>query len=1190
MYLPSVMSLLLAASLPPSLQQDEDIPHNEVKNWALKFGVDLWEYGRHFTKMSEIQRKYIEKEAQVGRKDGLLLIREMATEVKNMMDIKMNSIMRIMDSAEQAALSHRMESEGSSIKYLNSRLLRRQSDNLLLEFNRHFDQRHVNTSHSSVIIPQFLSDTDKQVLNALKWSEHLDPVFVNNYEVDPTLSWQYFGSATGFLRRFPAMQWPPEESNNPQELHDFRTSNWYVGASTSPKDLAIMLDISSSMTSDALHLAKLTVATIINTLGDDDFFNVFTFADTTQELVPCFKNMLVQSTEVNKREIIVALDGLQLESGANFSAALVTGFDILQRYNRSGKGCQCNQALMFVTTGHKGDFKHIFKEYNWPHMPVRVFTYLVGKDTSNAQELFEMACDNKGYYEHVEKPDNVREKVLNYLRVMARPMVMYQNDHPIHWTPVYAGGQSNTLVSDSNPDAQLMTTVSTPIFDRRNLTVRTANLLGVVGNDIPIQQIKKLVPPYKIGVNGYSFIVNNNGHVLYHPDLRPLFVETLKPNYNSVDLTSVELLDSDSNRRDNNSLLNDLRNDMVNQIEGEAELKVKVHYDDMKRVTTRRQKYFYHPIEGTPFSLGLVLPDGYGLYEVLAEQEIKLSHINVTEYFKGENWRVHPEWVYCEYNYAGEHKFTSPEDQVLHFLSRTRRPGWKWMSLRPRSLTHLHDPEQSGTKKMEKDSYYCDKSLVQSLVFDAMVTEGLDKSDTSNIKEDKHPIGILMALLHRQGYHMFGVTLSFIATRSGLLRWKDHTNNPQSAASFADANRHAMDEVWYKRAVDQHTIEPESFVFSVPSNAGSNGKVLVTATHALFLEYKGHKAPAAVVGLQFQHSTLAAHFINVTSACTGNPDCKKTCAGKELDCYVLDNNGFIILSEKPEHTGQFFGQADGTIMDSLVQDGIYKKIAITDHQGACTDSKSHYSDASQRSMPWMPFKWLVKWMIAKLFWLSSQIYIFPAVQHHNTFAQEDLEGPISYAEYDAGNSEYGPGIDMDTVASYPVDKVQGNDEGLDEVPPLQAPEPPMFPQKQHQNRTQYARPCVKKVDLYVLQPGRLNNSGMNNPLKGKLTNCHVTGCERPFSVQKIPHSNLILLVVDTLCPCGSKQLSITPQEMEPEGGDSHCNGEHNFHRRRPSKCINYHPEEIEIKHCGSGNIMQCSVILLLLSLLNLRYT
>lgn len=40
------------------------------------------------------------------------------------------------------------------------------------------------------------------------------------------------------------------------------------------------------------------------------------------------------------------------------------------------------------------------------------------------------------------------------------------------------------------------------------------------------------------------------------------------------------------------------------------------------------------------------------------------------------------------------------------------------------------------------------------------------------------------------------------------------------------------------------------------------------------------------------------------------------------------------------------------------------------------------------------------------------------------------------------------------------------------------------------------RPCDRKVDLYILQPERLNTSGQSNPLKGKLTNCHVTGCER----------------------------------------------------------------------------------------------
>lgn len=38
-------------------------------------------------------QKYKELDADVARKDGLILIREMAAEVKNMMDFKMNAVM-----------------------------------------------------------------------------------------------------------------------------------------------------------------------------------------------------------------------------------------------------------------------------------------------------------------------------------------------------------------------------------------------------------------------------------------------------------------------------------------------------------------------------------------------------------------------------------------------------------------------------------------------------------------------------------------------------------------------------------------------------------------------------------------------------------------------------------------------------------------------------------------------------------------------------------------------------------------------------------------------------------------------------------------------------------------------------------------------------------------------------------------
>ncbi|CAG2069049.1 unnamed protein product, partial [Timema podura] len=61
-------------------------------------------------------------------------------------------------------------------------------------------------------------------------------------------------------------------------------------------------------------------------------------------------------------------------------------------------------------------------------------------------------------------------------------------------------------------------------------------------------------------------------------------------------------------------------------------------------------------------------------------------------------------------------------------------------------------------------------------------------------------------------------------------------------------------------------------------------------------------------------------------------------------------------------------------------------------------------------------------------------------------------------------------------------------------PPQPRPYPSPASSPVGYNRT-HPRPCDKKVDLYILQPERLNTSGQSNPLKGKLTNCHVTGCE-----------------------------------------------------------------------------------------------
>ncbi|XP_052757557.1 voltage-dependent calcium channel subunit alpha-2/delta-4 isoform X4 [Galleria mellonella] len=1177
-----LLALLAAAALANQL---EDIPHNEVKNWALKFGVDLWEFGRHFTKMNQIQNKYHEYNVEVVRKDGLLLVRELAAEVKNHMDFKINAVMRIMDSAEAAALSASGSGDGAPGSYYDARWLNVHADDgtlaararrLLLSPSRHFDHIAVNTSYSAVLMPPYINTEDPEVQNQIAWSEHLDPLFVNNYEIDPTLSWQYYASSTGFMRRYPAMSWPPEDgySHHARDFYDFRSSNWFVEAATSPKDLVILLDDSDDLGSSYWRLAKATVSGLLDTLGPNDFVNVYRYSDTVSEIHSCYTKILAQAVPETIRELKTSLWNAEATGGAaNLTGALTTAFEILHRYNRTGQGCQCNQAIAVVGAGGGATgVKAVFRTWNWPHMPVRIFTYRVGGDAAAGHTMKDMACTNKGFYVSINEHSEIRGKVLHLVEVLARPLVMYQTVHPVHWSPAYVGGRSSSLSDDGM--GQLMTSVTVPIFDRRNHTQREANLLGAVGTDVPIDQIKKLVPPYKLGVNGYSFMVDNNGHVLYHPDLRPLYTneeytETLRPLYSSVDLTDVELLvDSDENSRVNlTSLLLDLRHDMIEQREGETEIGVKVQYDNMRRVATRRQRYFYSPVDGTPFSLAAVLPDGYGMYELLAEQEVKHSVINVTEYFKGDNWKIHPDWVYCEYASTSEQTFNSPEEQLVHFLSRAGRPGWKWMSLRPRALM-LHNAH----KKQDRDSYYCDKTLVQSLIRDAMVIKELD-AHTGHASHHS-----------QQGrFHKFVVTLSFIATRSGLLKWTENMNNSRSSDSaeqhFSEKYARAFDSEWYRRAVEHHAIEPESFVFSVPFRDGSEAEdlsgrpPLVLATHAVFVESRGHRAAAAVVGLHFQLDSLAKHFLNVTSTCTAGSVCKKTCAGDELDCYILDDNGFIILSEDVSQTGRFFGQVDGTIMDSLVQDRIYKKITVHDHQGRCPDSRNPFSGGVNKLTPMRPFSWIGSYLANLLaVW-------FPIWESVKARAHPYAEEEIDYEDYENEDSENEEDLDRDRgTYEIIIDGIggSGSNSGNGDAEPTRGGnggagggnggtprEPP-----REAARSAAVRPCDTSAELFTLQATRLNAA---QPLKGKLTNCHNSGCERPFSVQKIQHSNLILLVVDTLCPCGAKRLDVRAREAAraPCGRPAP-----RHHRRRPAHCLSYHPEEIEIQSCGRGGRTQ----------------
>lgn len=78
------------------------------------------------------------------------------------------------------------------------------------------------------------------------------------------------------------------------DIYDCRTRAWYMEAAASPKDVIILVDRSGSMTGQRRDIAKHVVTNILDTLGNNDFVNVMTFADTVEEIVPCFEDSLVQ--------------------------------------------------------------------------------------------------------------------------------------------------------------------------------------------------------------------------------------------------------------------------------------------------------------------------------------------------------------------------------------------------------------------------------------------------------------------------------------------------------------------------------------------------------------------------------------------------------------------------------------------------------------------------------------------------------------------------------------------------------------------------------------------------------------------------------------------------------------------------------------------------------------------------------
>ncbi|XP_020559423.1 voltage-dependent calcium channel subunit alpha-2/delta-4 isoform X3 [Oryzias latipes] len=902
------------------------IPPETVQQWASEFSVQLRDLTVKYSGSLLLQKKLkdVESIVKIVELNGNHLVREYADEIERMLGSKMKSVKRLAESAEDSDLYHEYNAT-MEFDYYNSMLINTVDEDgnnvelggeFPLEENEHFNNLPVNTLQSDIQVPTNVYNKDPNILNSIYNTEALNDVFISNFQKDPTLTWQYFGSSYGFFRIYPGIKWTPD--SNGVVAFDCRNRNWYIQAATSPKDIIIMVDISGSMKGLKMTIAKHTINTILDTLGENDFVNVIAYTDYVRYVEPCFKGTLVQADLDNREHFKLLVEDLHVKGEAKIKNAMKESFKILNEARVNGQGSMCNQAIMLITDGAMEDFESVFEEFNWPERRVRVFTYLIGREMTFAQNTKWIACNNKGFYTHISTLADVQENVMEYLHVLSRPMVI-NHDHDIIWTEAYMDSvlpNTNELFNSKAQSLLLMTSVAMPVFSRKKETLSHGILLGVVGTDIPLMEVMKLAPRYMLGAHGYAFLINNNGYILAHPDLRPLYKDGKKlkpkPNYNSVDLSEVEWEDTEEK----------LRTAMVKGETGSSTLSIRASTDKGKRPLYLVNNYFYTDIDETPFSFGMVLTRGHGSVIFMGNVSVEEGLHDLTS----PDLSIASEWTYCETDIDPDHRKYTQFQAVVRYL-------------------------QGKEPDLE-----CDEVLLQQTLFDAVVTAPVEAYWNALMLNDRvEP----------------GVETAFLGTRSGLLRIMRYAGAEVRVAkkflTLSDKdNLFTIDHfpLWYRLAVEN---TPGKFYY-YPVN--DKGVKYIVATTAVTVSSGGKTAMAGAVGVQMSLDLLEKRFWAIakqpsdTDCSNVEGVCPLNCESPDLSCFLVDNNGFILLSKDRNEIGRFFGAIDGSIMASLIKMGMFKKVSLFDYQAMCRSSHHHSSSARPLFTPFYVMMALMRWFLS----------------------------------------------------------------------------------------------------------------------------------------------------------------------------------------------------------------------------------
>lgn len=1005
------------------------------------------------------------------------------------------------------------------------------------ERNLHFGKEKVSFLNTSVHIPTEIYNEDPKVLKEIYLSTGLDDVLKREVCTESEFShltrWVYYTSQTGMMRFFPDRRWS-NDCDTP-DLYDSRMSPWFVNSVSSPKDVVVLLDKSGSIKGLTQNLLHRSVREFFDTLSTNDFINIVRF-NKEPEFIEKQCQGLLQATPRNKQMLQKWVDNRsETKDQADYEPAFSQVLNILHNTEHDHvHTAKCNPMVMFFTDGDSTYPSKAMDRWN-ELKTTRVFSFAIGKNFYPKDVTKDIACKNRGSYHTIPSFTAAKPSVQQYLHKISEPKSVARNKETM-WTLPY----KDTL------GLGFVLSVSVPVYPNNDTNDQSNQVAGVIGADILLDDLKKLVYDDDMNQDYFPFVIDNNGFAIIHPNL----IEESHERLMTVNLAELE-------HEKIRTILQDIIDDNT-----AAQTYSKESYFDKRYMLLSNYKYEYMPIGGSKFKFGLgVHSSKLNYIDSVAAVQANYGSLTLQVLNNSEVESNSVAYLYsspCTSSVTGGYNPCNGNGTMLNNADELYADGVplaqfndnacdKTTQLFYNLLLHAYTSDDFIMDNWEGDTeihpgqgilakYIATDTPsfihIKYLNFSEQIAGNIDKTDQDMKLEIKKLLGnprdstYFRRATHKPGWTMY----SYVEVPT-------IQHKTQTTASPTTDMTASYGVTW-----DSITSGWLDLSLTTPAQHSSTGYIVVT--EAVKVIENDNEMTPVVTGLVIDPQAFRRNLLGLDWKCDNPSNCSKDhwdlmCNDTEnVECIVLDDGGYLISSNQYRHAtmlNKFIGLDEGELMRALIKINIYEEYFLYDYQAIC-ETVENDNSAGLRAT----FVPTITDLISIGWWLSScaRMLLY-------TFFQNLFIALWSVVEVGWSHTVMTDG----TEASIKREM------------------------------------CVQKYPVF--------NFGVNgqNFVHGRF---HCTSsCDRKYSAVRIQNTNLMIIMIktDDSADCTEACATTPPYSVQPVDAtvETMCNNETVRYRKAPGTCYDTRTmKEADDSPCSSAVSLQpLHVIVALFTLLNL---